>query len=124
MPYTIDPVWRLVTFSPKQLPTLGAFEADIDQLVSDPLFRPDFSVLVDRRQLTVEPDAAFVRGAIELMAHPRLAGIRWASLTSHLATYGMGRMAEALAENRGVDYRVFTDETEAMNWLRDRRAEE
>jgi hypothetical protein len=48
------------------------------------------------------------------MADPRFKGFRWASLTSHLASFGMGRMAEALAENRGIEYRVFQDEAEAL----------
>lgn len=120
--YTIDPVLRLVTFRPEQLPTLPDFARVLDDLAVDPLFRPGFSVLVDRRELSVEPDVAFVRGAIDAIAHRNamFPGTRWASLTSHLATYGMGRMAEAFAENRGVTYRVFTNAAEAMNWLLDR----
>jgi hypothetical protein len=115
--YSIDPALRLVTFAPVVLPTLEEFARALDQLASDGLFRSGFRVLVDRRFLTVEPGADYVRGAIDLLGHERFAGVRWASLTAHVASFGMGRMGEALAEDRGVAYRVFTDPAEVMDWL-------
>jgi hypothetical protein len=39
-----------------------------------------------------------------------------AILSGNLATYGMGRMAEMLADNRELEFRVFTDEAEAIRW--------
>ena len=115
--YHLDPVLRLVKVRPDHLPTLTELQELAELLLRDGLFTPAFSVLVDRRDLSVEPDAAFVRGALDLFAEPRFRGIRWATLTSHLTTYGMGRMAESFAELNGVQYRVFMDETEAVNWL-------
>lgn len=118
--YTIDPQLGLVRFHPgDELPSLQELEAVLDQLAQDPLFRPGFAVIVDRRHFTMEPDVGYVRGGISAIAerHARFGQTRWASVTSHLASYGMGRMAEAYAEHRGVQYRVFTDEAEAMAWL-------
>jgi hypothetical protein len=118
--YTIEPTVGLVRFHPgEQLPSLKELEMVLDQLASDPAFRPGFGVLVERRHFDVEPDVTYVRGGISAIAD-RLGSFkqtRWASITTHLASYGMGRMAEAYAENRGVLYRIFTDEAEAMDWL-------
>ena len=118
--YTIDPQLGLVRFHPgDSLPSLQELETVLDQLAQDPLFKPGFGVLVDRRHFTVEPDVGYVRGGISAIAarQARFGNTRWASITSHLASYGMGRMAEAYAEHRGVLYRIFTDEAEAMEWL-------
>jgi hypothetical protein len=118
--YTIDSQLGLVRFDPgRELPSLQELETVLDRLASDPMFRPGFGVLVERRHFEVEPDVLYVRGGISAIAdrQAKFGPTRWASITSHLATYGMGRMAEAYAENRGVLYRIFTDETEAMTWL-------
>lgn len=125
--YTIEPALGLVRFHPgDRLPTLPELETVLDQLASDSDFRPGFGVLVERRHFDVEPDVTYVRGGISAIAdrESSFGRTRWASITSHLASYGMGRMAEAYAENRGVLYRIFTDEAEAMRWLLDRRHEE
>jgi hypothetical protein len=118
--YNIDPLLGLVRLDPGQdLPSVSDFEGAIDRLASDPLFRAGFGVLVERRQFQVEPAVGYVRGAIDALASRRgsFGDTRWSSITSHLTSYGMGRMAEAFAENRGVKYRVFMDEREAIMWL-------
>ena len=120
--YSIDPTLRLVKVdSGQDFPAADDFLAVLDQLGRDPLFGPGFGVLFERRQFTKEPDAQYVRASIENIAARggKFTQARWASITSHLATYGMGRMAEAIAENCGVSYRVFIDEREAMDWLLD-----
>ncbi len=118
--YVIDSDLGLVrVIAGEELPSLADLENVLDRLASDPLFRPGCGVLVERRHFTVEPDVTYVRGGLDAIVarRDRLGSTRWASLTTHLATYGMGRMAEAYAENRGVAYRVFMDEAEALTWL-------
>lgn len=104
---------------PETRPSVEDWEEMLDRVSADPLFQPGFSLLSDRRHLMVEPDAVYVRATIEAVAARRDAfgSSRFAVLTSHLATYGMARMAEALAENRGIQWRVFMDPGEATQWL-------
>lgn len=120
--YVIDPEHQLVTLRPESHPTTADWESVLDRVAADPLFQPGFDVISDRWHLHVEPDAAYVRATIEAVAARSAAfgRSRFAVLTSHLATYGMARMAEALAENRGIVWRVFMDRSQAMNWLAER----
>lgn len=118
--YNLDPVRRLVRIVLHEPPTLLDAEAVLDQLAADPQFGPGFRVLVDRWQLMLEPDEAYVRGAIEAIASrgPRFTGVRWAAVTSHLSGYRMVRLLiEPFAQQRGVEYRVFMDEGQALEWL-------
>ncbi len=117
--YVVDPARLLVTLRPECPPTLEDWEDVLDRVAADPLFRRGFHVMSDRLHLQVEPDASYVRTTIEAVAerHAAFGESRFAVLTSHLATYGMARMAEALAENRGIAWRVFMNEAEAVQWL-------
>lgn len=69
--------------------------------------------------MLVEPDGTYVRATMEAVSAGQgtFRNSRFGVLTSHLATYGMARMAEALAENRGIQWRVFMDPEEAAHWL-------
>ena len=125
--YTLDPVRRLVRIVYREPPTLLDAEAVLDQLAADPQFGPGFGVLADRWQLTVEPDEAYVRGAIEAIVSrgAKFTGVRWATVTSHLSGYRMVRLLiEPFAERCGVEYRVFTDEGQALEWLFEGRERE
>lgn len=125
--YTLDPARRLVRVVFREPPTLLEVEAVLDQLAADPQFGPGFGVLADRWQLTVEPDEAYLRGAIEAIASrgARFADIRWATVTSHLSGYRMVRLLiEPFAQQRGVSYRVFMDEGQALEWLLEGRERE
>lgn len=117
--YVIDPDHHLVTVRPETHPTAQDWAEVLDRVAADPKFRPGFHVLSNRWHLQVEPDVGYVRATIEAVADRRAAfgRSRFAVLTSHLATYGMARMAEALAENRGIEWRVFMDEAQALAWL-------
>lgn len=118
--YSLDPSLRLVRILLREQPALEEVEAVLDQLAADPQLGPGFGVLVDRWRLIAEPDETYVRGAIEAIAERRehFTAMRWAAVTSHLTGYRMGRlMMEPFAEKRGVAYRVFMDEAEALKWL-------
>lgn len=124
--YAIDPALQLVTFRLYRWPTLTESQEVLDRLSADSLLRRGVRVLVDQRLVPTVPEADYVRRSIDNLAHrwPALRGARWAALTSDPVTYGMGRMTEALAQRRGVEFRVFTDEREALAWLFDRPKEE
>jgi hypothetical protein len=117
--YRIDVQRRLVVLRPDTVPSLRDWENVLDRVASDPLFAAGFGVLSDRVHLKTEPDADYVRGSIAAIEQRSgtFRRTRWAILTSHLPTYGMGRMAEAYAENRDIELRVFTVESEALDWL-------
>ena len=117
--YAIDPKRHLVVVRPESPPTIEDWKELLDRVAHDPLFKPGFRLLSDRRHLQVEPDAAYVRASIDAleMRRPAFGQSRFAILTLHVATYGMARMAEALAENRGIEWRAFMNELEAMEWL-------
>lgn len=122
--YTLDRSRRLVTIVLYQPPTLADVEAVLDHLAADPRFQPGFGVLADRWHLTSEPDEAYVRGVIEAIAGRgnRFADMRWATVTSHLSAYRMGRLViEPYAAKCGVAYRVFMDEAQAVEWLLEAR---
>jgi hypothetical protein len=116
--YTIDPTLRLVRFDVgEHLPTLANLQRLLDQLAGDPLFKRGFGALVNLRDYPVEP--AFVRSAlIVLAARLTLFGAsRWAFLTSNRESYYTRLSMEQFARDHGVQYRVFMDEAEAMDWL-------
>jgi hypothetical protein len=121
--YYIDTSQRVVTVRPEGPPSIEDWEDLLDQVAADPLFRPGFHIVSDRRHLQIEPDAAYVRATVEAVVVRRaaFAQSRFAVLTAHLPTYGMARMAEALAENRGIQWRVFTDAQQAEQWFAETR---
>jgi hypothetical protein len=117
--YAIDAGRQLVTFRLYDWPTLAEFRDALDRLTKDPLLHRCVRVLIDQRLVSGVPDADYVRQGIDNLADrwPTLRGARWASLTTNPITYGMGKMAEALAQRRGVQFRVFMSEAEALDWL-------
>lgn len=117
--YEIDSDRRLVTVRPEPRPSVEDWESVLDRIAADSRFERGFSFLSDRRHLDHEPDVAYVRATIDAVDSRRavFGATRFGVLTYHLATYGMARMAEALADNRGIVWRVFMDEGEAMRWL-------
>lgn len=124
--YELDATRRLVRVVLHQPPTVADVEAMLDHLAADPQFGSGFGVLADRWHVTVEPDEAVVRSAIEaIVGHgDRFAGVRWATVTSHLSGYRMGRLVlEPFAQQLGVPYRVFMDEAQALEWLLEPRDE-
>ena len=77
-------------------------------------------VLFDLRALRYLPNAAEARYLGERYGQVGAAyAMRMAYLASPGAQYGVARTVEILAGLRGVEARVFTDETEALGWLRE-----
>jgi hypothetical protein len=64
-----------------------------------------------------------VRAAVAfIQAHANAIGrARWGLVVSDPASYGMGRMAEALSEGTSIELRVWRDLAEAEAWVRGRR---
>jgi hypothetical protein len=117
--YSVDRERKLVVVRPDATPTIGDWISLLDRLATDPAFRPDYGIISDRRHLTIAPSVEYVRASIQAIADRRehFGSSRWAILTSHMASYGMARMAEAYADNRGIAFRVFLDDEKgAVRW--------
>jgi hypothetical protein len=116
--HEIDVARRLVIVRPDGVPTIQDWTDLLDRLAADPAFQPGFGVVSDRRHLLVTPTAEYVRTSVEAIAQRRgvFGRSRWAILTSHQATYGMARMAEAYADNREIAFSAFAEMDEAIAW--------
>jgi hypothetical protein len=114
--YIIEPDHKLVvatvtgSVSPAEM---FAYQA---ALGADPQFSPDFDSVtdfVDAAPFTGTPDD------IRRLAQdgPFTAGVRRAFVVSSELHFGLSRMAQALAEIRGVQIEIFQDRASAFAWL-------
>jgi hypothetical protein len=118
----IDPAQRrvVITWAPG-VPVFNPWMTTMDQLLTDPAFKPEFAVISDWRGATGSPDKAFVDAFLvfcqSLRRSRRLTG-RWATVITADSPEpsGLGRTAELQAAEAGSDYRVFNDLDEALAW--------
>jgi hypothetical protein len=118
--YDIDPRMGLIRLSRTHHPTFAEWSGFLESVLMDPAFEPGLSILDDRREDRLAPPRAEAEAAAAwLRANAeRLGPIRWAIVLepSAQAAYGMARAAELLADNSGVEWRVFTDLRTATEW--------
>jgi hypothetical protein len=116
--YDVDAARRLVVLRPADAPTLQDWVDVLDQLMADERIGAGFGIVSDRRHFSTAPPVEYVRESIRALADRRafFGSRRVAIVTGHLATYGMARMGEAFAEDRGLAFRVFEDLDDAVNW--------
>lgn len=101
----------------------GAFETAemmeaLNGILEDDAFTPGTPVLSDHRTVSTvltREQAMAVAARLAAMA-PQLAGMRWAVVTTHPASYGMMRMLSVLLEDAGVEMRIFEEMDEAEGW--------
>ena len=109
-----------ITWAPG-VPVFKPWMSTIEQLLSDPEFKPDFAVISDWRSATGSPDQAFVDAFLSFCQSVRrarrLTG-RWATVIAVPSgdPSGVSRTAELLANESGSDSRVFTNLDEALAW--------
>lgn len=113
---TIDPATRIVIL--KVIGKLG--DAELSSLSSEvelPDVTPEFSLLIDLR----EAEGREVTGAgVRALAKQPLVlspTSRRAVVVPSILGFGMARMYELLAEQRGGGTRVFRDYDEALRWV-------
>lgn len=119
--YRIDPHARLVVIDWRDTSaTFPEVRDTLERLLRDPAFGADFGIISDRRQIPAEPDQSTIRQFLNFLGRhaERLGAVRWATVSpsDQPVVFGMGRMAEGLADSYGVSYRVFTDYDEAVAW--------
>ncbi len=93
----------------------------IEDIVSQPFWRPGMAVLFDHRALDFGASGlATMRQASEnhVANDARIGRGRAAVLMKTPADYGRGRQFEMLTDGRvGATVQIFLDETEALRWL-------
>ncbi len=118
--YSIDPVTGVVTFIYRIDPTFEEWRSTMETVFANPRYRVGFHFLGDRRRIDTPPERLYIRRIVDWMntRADMVKGARWATLVSTPASYGMGRVGQAMGEGGAVDLGVFLDEAEAMRWLR------
>ena len=98
-------------------PTIEQWRDTIKTAFDDPVCEPSFDVVLDR-SATGPPTTEFIQAAVAFVDY--LSGqrgpVRWAMVSGDIGSYGMGRMAEQIAECRG-SVRVFKSRDAAFAWL-------
>jgi hypothetical protein len=116
--------WRIadgvVILESEGEPTIGDWQAAVDAALAAPGFRAGMGLLHDARRMARVPTPQEARARVDFLAgRCRRRGVRrWAVVLDADAQYGMGRLAEAVAESAGIDFRVFRERVDAEVWLR------
>jgi hypothetical protein len=99
--------------------TLDDVRADIERLVTQPVYPPGIPGLIDMRNATSQLRADEIqRLAYMVKSHGDVVGrTRRALLVSNDLLYGMYRMFAAYVADGPTEYRVFRDEDEARRWI-------
>jgi hypothetical protein len=118
--------WRIahdvVWLDSGEAATFEEWRAAVDEFLAHPECRPGMPVIHDWRRMACTVDsceirarADYVRDAFALRGHTK-----WAIVASNSASYGMGRMAEALTDASLVKLRTFRDPADAEGWVNGR----
>jgi hypothetical protein len=125
--YTIafDPELRALTATACGSPESPNFLQALDLMLADSRYRPGVGVLFDNSAL--DPTGV-TRGEVEAIAHflRAQAGLIGdtpiASVSPTDLAFGLGRMAQLMADVAGLDIRIFRCAEQARAWLRERLA--
>jgi hypothetical protein len=117
--YSIDRSARTAFLHYQRNPRFDEWEAVMKALLNDPSYEPGFHIFLDRSQVEEAPDTEYVRKVVSFIKHneSRFSQSRWVAVVRNQANYGMERMAELLTDSTIVEMSVFTDKSEAENWL-------
>jgi hypothetical protein len=96
--------------------TFAEWQAAIDAALANKDYRPGMGVLHDQRRLKRAPSIEEGKARVHFVAGRGIR--RWAVLAAGDATYGMGRMGEALSASTTVEIRAFRNPAEAEAWAR------
>lgn len=115
--YDIRQDTRRVVVTYHGQPTIEQWRATIKAAFGDPVCQPSFDVVLDR-SATGPPTTQFIEAAVGFVDYlsSQRGPVRWAMVSGDIGSYGMGRMAEQIAECRG-SIRVFKSIAAAFAWL-------
>ena len=118
--FEIDPQLGLIAITRSHNPTFDEWRMFMEELLTDPQFRPGLAIVEDRRGDRTVPS----RNDVEIAAAwirtnaTRLGQSRWAVVLdpTSLAAFGMVRVGEFLTDRSGVSLRAFTSIETARAW--------
>ena len=116
--YSIDKILRIVSLNYTGDPDFDEWANTMRAVFRDPNFEPGFSFILDRRLVTNAPETDYIEKIVAFSkAHPiELGKCRTAVIVTGPASYGMGRMSQALLDDT-ENTQIFTDIEEAKRWL-------
>ena len=121
MEYRIDLQQGIVHLVGSDPPKPEDFVAVLRAALADPLFRPGFGFLRDRRGV-VPPSVQYVEDVARLMrAMSDLPHTRYAIVVDTLASFGMMRLARKRTWGAWVEVELFETPAEATLWIREMR---
>ncbi len=117
--YRIDQEHSLVRFEVSDPLEPAQIAGTVQRLLADPELRPGLRILSDHTNLDTPATTKMVKtlpAFLEQLGN-NLGRFRCALVVSTTVSYGMGRMAEAYAEDGLAEVRVFRSLDEAEAWL-------
>jgi hypothetical protein len=97
-------------------PSFEQWQATIEEILQDKRFRSGFGILLDRSRIPNPASSAYIHRLVDFAdRHARDNVIHWAIVTCDITSFGMGRMAEQLAEAAKI--RTFKNRRAAELWL-------
>ena len=116
---SIDPVKHIVTLRFTGDTSYADWEAVMDAVLANVEYVVGMCVLSDRRDAENVPSSRHIQDLVGYLIRnaPSFSGCGVAIVAVSAADFGMGRMAEILAEETGVQLRAFHSPEKALAWL-------
>jgi len=111
-----DPERRNVRVVYQTQPSFEQWKTTIKSVLEDPRFQSGFGILLDRSRILSPATSEYMHSLVHFVDQQASQNdVRWAIVTSDLASFGMGRQAELSAFKATI--RTFKDRTSAELWL-------
>jgi hypothetical protein len=120
--YKIIPEENLVTNTIQGAFTYGEYRTLMDRIINDERFRPSMDMFWDFRNGTLagfsNEEIAGIKDYIRRNQERRGDNYRVAFLVKEVVDYGLSRMYQMISQDLPVNFEVFYDEQEAMDWIK------
>ena len=117
--HSIDPTRGIVTLHYESEPDFTQWQAAMEAVFADPVFRPGMGFLADRRAVLHSPDREYLRSISKYVNRQgeRVRGGRWASLVTSPEHYGGAPIGQTFIEGDSIEVAVFLDADAARRWI-------
>jgi hypothetical protein len=97
-------------------PSFDQWQATVEAILQDTRFQSGFGILLDRSGIYGPASSDYMLRLVHfVIRNSKSNDVRWAIVTADLDSFGMGRMAEQLAQTGTI--RTFKDRLAAELWL-------
>jgi hypothetical protein len=97
-------------------PSFDQWQATVEAILDDARFQSGFGILLDRSGIYGPASSDYMLRLVHFVnRNSKSNNVRWAIVTADLDSFGMGRMAEQLAQTGTI--RTFKDRLAAELWL-------